>query len=228
MKTIEVKSGGQLAQFTTKSVTVGGREFFYSKMANVSHNPEACFYTFTYDNQQQLLPYEAKDVKVLNAIFSQVQSLQEKKAAAQAASVPETAGDTSSAPAEAAAGNLSETAPAPEPEAAPAAAEVAAQEAIPQVDSQQADMQADALQAAAAEHFAEHDAEAAPEIDAAQKARRKKSLITFLIIVAAVAALTVIGYFVFGIGNNDNPPADSQVTESQQYDDIDQLIDDLQ
>ena len=32
MKTIELKAGQQIAQFTTKSVTFDGKEFFYSRM----------------------------------------------------------------------------------------------------------------------------------------------------------------------------------------------------
>ena len=81
MKTIELKAGQQIAQFTTKSVTFDGKEFFYSRMSNLTHDPAACKYYFTYDGEHKILPYEAKDAPILNAIFGQVIKLQAAKAA---------------------------------------------------------------------------------------------------------------------------------------------------
>lgn len=95
MKTIEIMSGEQKAQFTTKSVTFGGKEYLYIKMSDVSHNTDDCVYTFTYENEIKTLPYEAKDTPVLNAIFSQVQSMQAKKKAS--AEPHSTSGQTASA-----------------------------------------------------------------------------------------------------------------------------------
>ena len=85
MKTIEIISGEQRAIFTTKSVTFDGKEFLYINMTNVSNDPDACVYTFTYDNEIKLLPYEKKDAAVLNAIFGQVTNMAAKKAAAEKA-----------------------------------------------------------------------------------------------------------------------------------------------
>lgn len=89
MKTIELKAGQQIAQFTTKSVTFDGKEFFYSRMSNLTHDPATQKYYFTYDGESKILPYEAKDAQILTAIFSQVLKLQTAKAAqAHAAKVP--------------------------------------------------------------------------------------------------------------------------------------------
>lgn len=89
MKTIELKAGQQIAQFTTKSVTFDGKEFFYSRMSNLIHDPATQKYYFTYDGESKILPYEAKDAQILTAIFSQVLKLQAAKAAqAHAAKVP--------------------------------------------------------------------------------------------------------------------------------------------
>lgn len=89
MKTIELKAGQQIAQFTTKSVTFDGKEFFYSRMSNLTHDPATQKYYFTYDGESKILPYEAKDAQILAAIFSQVLKLQAAKAAqAHAAKVP--------------------------------------------------------------------------------------------------------------------------------------------
>lgn len=100
MKTIELKAGQQIAQFTTKSVTFDGKEFFYSKMSNLTHDPATQKYYFTYDGESKILPYEAKDAQILTAIFSQVLKLQAAKAAqAHAAKVPaQTAQQTPQAP----------------------------------------------------------------------------------------------------------------------------------
>ena len=81
MKTIELKAGQQIAQFTTKSVTFDGKEFFYSRMSNLTHDPATQKYYFTYDGESKILPYEAKDAQILTAIFSQVLKLQAAKAA---------------------------------------------------------------------------------------------------------------------------------------------------
>lgn len=89
MKTIELKAGQQIAQFTTKSVTFDGKEFFYSRMSNLTHDPATQKYYFTYDGESKILPYEAKDAQILTAIFSQVLKLQAAKAAqAHATKVP--------------------------------------------------------------------------------------------------------------------------------------------
>lgn len=100
MKTIELKAGQQIAQFTTKSVTFDGKEFFYSRMSNLTHDPATQKYYFTYDGESKILPYEAKDAQILTAIFSQVLKLQAAKAAqAHAAKVPaQTAQQTQQAP----------------------------------------------------------------------------------------------------------------------------------
>ena len=100
MKTIELKAGQQIAQFTTKSVTFDGKEFFYSRMSNLTHDPATQKYYFTYDEESKILPYEAKDAQILTAIFSQVLKLQAAKAAqAHAAKVPaQTAQQTPQAP----------------------------------------------------------------------------------------------------------------------------------
>ena len=79
MKTIEITSGDQKVQFTTKSVTFDGKEFLYAHMTNVIHSTEKRIYTFTYDGEVKLLPYDEKDEKTLNAIFGQVQKMAAQK-----------------------------------------------------------------------------------------------------------------------------------------------------
>ena len=61
----------------------------------------------------------------------------------------------------------------------------------------------------------------------AKKAKLKKSLLIFAAVLVIIAALSVAAYFIFGTSNNpsSNNPGSK---ESQQYDDIDELINDLQ
>ena len=120
MKTIELKAGQQIAQFTTKSVTFDGKEFFYSRMSNLTHDPATQKYYFTYDGESKILPYEAKDAQILTAIFSQVLKLQAAKAAKPQAPAPQKASADPSAKASTqapAAGQATaaEQAPAEEP-----------------------------------------------------------------------------------------------------------------
>lgn len=166
MKTIELKAGGQIARFTTKSVTFDGKEYFYADMSHVINNAEAHAYIFTYEGETKILPYEEKDLKILNAIFSQVQQLEQKKRAkAQAAA---------DAAALAQRQNTSE-AVSPDPYAKAGAAvapqpEAAAEAAVSEAPSDE--KQADAAEADAQEQQAEaSDNSRQPE----DKKKKKKS-----------------------------------------------------
>ena len=81
MKTIEIISGSQKAQFTTKSVTLNGREYFYINMSDVRNDRLNRVYTFVYDSEVKAVPYEEKDAKTLAVIFGQVRAMEEKRKA---------------------------------------------------------------------------------------------------------------------------------------------------
>ena len=82
MKTIELMISGQKAQFTTKSVTIDGKEYFYSNMTKLDHSPIVHTYRFEYsDGDAKLLTYDKKDTKIMAAIFSQVHKMLEGKKA---------------------------------------------------------------------------------------------------------------------------------------------------
>lgn len=240
MKTIEIISGGQKAQFTTKSVTLDGKEFFYANMSDVSNHTEQHAYTFTYDGTVKTLPYEEKDAKVLNAIFQQVQAIQAKKKAAEEAAAKEAAQavDKSTEPipsgAESAPVSPEEspeqtTVPAVK-EASETAEEKTGEEKKPKQSVKDIFNIAKKEKAEAAKKAKDEQMDSLAESMAAdpeRQARLKKSFTIFGIIVAAVIVLSVIYYVAFGT-SNDPTPANPNVTESQQYDDIDELIDDMQ
>lgn len=250
MKTIELSISGQKAQFTTKSVTFDGKEYLYSHMTKLDHSPVVRTYKFEYDDgDTKLLTYEKKDAKLLAAIFSQVHKMVEAKKA-KAAEKPseapvekkpeepvaeasaETVEEKTETPAEA--GETSDvmdemvkaTIALNEERAkkdAEKAAKKARKKAIKEAKKNGTPLPEDVKK----EDDIENAAEDATPVDPEKQARLKKSFKVFGIIIAAVIAAALIYYFVFG---TSNAPTDTNpgVTESQQYEDIDQLIDDLQ
>lgn len=233
MKTIEIKTGSQTARFTTKSVTFDGREFFYANMSHVTNDVENHTYTFTCGDETKTLPYEEKDAKILNAIFSQVQQLEEKRHAA---------GENSEA--------HDENSEAHDDEKADDSAGTAENTQTAGNAGDNADSAGDSTEAEASkeeqkpkksfkERFASSKKEKTDDgsvseaaeneepVDPEKLARKKKSFKIFAIILAVIIAASVIYYFAFGTSNAPSENS-SNNTESQQYEDIDQLIDYLQ
>lgn len=242
MRTIEIKTGEQTAQFTTKSVTFDSREFFYSKMSDVKHMSDEKAYSFTYEGQLKTLPYEEKDFKVLNAIFSQVMNMQPQNPANsntetshQTPQVTETsslASETSgnaaqetseqSSDAENDSENISDTEEKIVPDSAQTKEHPKDKKAAKKAERERKKAEKVSIKAEKKIENSEGSHNADPDI----KGKRKKSIITFAIITGVVALMAVAYYFIFG--TSDNPSSGPNSTESQQYEDIDQLIDDLQ
>ncbi len=80
MKTIQISSKGKNVQFTTKSVTIDGKEYVYSHISELRHSQAKRIYGFKCDGEVVMLPYEEKDAQVLKVIFSQVQQMHRKPA----------------------------------------------------------------------------------------------------------------------------------------------------
>lgn len=266
MKTIELMISGQVAQFTTRSVTLDGREYFYSNMTNLQHSPIILTYTFDYDGETQRFVYQKKDAKILSAIFSQVHKLEERKKA-QAAAAEEQL-KASAAPVEEPAVEAEPETPAEEAvaEEVPAATEETEAEAEESEEAKSEKTPDDTMEAMIQATIALNEERAKKQAEKeARKAKRKaireakkngtpipeeylndeseekeaaaadpekhekikKSLKIFGIIIAAVLVVSVIYYFAFGTSNAPTEKSPNN-TESQQYDDIDQLIDDMQ
>ncbi|MDO4745832.1 MAG: hypothetical protein Q4B18_04680, partial [Bacillota bacterium] len=115
MKTIEIMIGGQKAQFTTKSVALDGKEYSYAKMSQVHHDAENHLYSFVYEGEAKEFHYEEKSAKVLAAIFSQVQKMDEMRKAKAEEKVP--AAPVAEVPAEETPAEVPTEAPTVEPEA---------------------------------------------------------------------------------------------------------------
>lgn len=78
MKTITITSNGQNVQFTTKSVTIDGKEYLYSHISELRHSEAKRVYGFKCDGEVRMLPYEEHDAQTLSIIFSQVQQMHRK------------------------------------------------------------------------------------------------------------------------------------------------------
>ncbi len=220
MKTIEILSGSQKVQFTTKSATFDNKEFLYAHMTHVVNDAENCTYTFTYEGETKTLPYLEKDAKVLNAIFSQVQKIDamKKKNASAANEKPA----ESEKP-------VAETTPVEEVVSEEKPTEEIAEEK-PVEEKQKKSLKGlfSKVKSNDSEEIAEGEEKEKTPVDPEKQARLKKSLKIFAIVIAAVIALSIVYYFIFGTNNaptGNNIPGNS---ETQQYEDIDQLIEDLQ
>lgn len=82
MNSIEVKANGKNAYFSTKSLTMGDKEYLYTGMSNIKHSAKRHLYLFQYEGNWHKLQYEEKDEKTLQLVFSKVLALQAKRAAA--------------------------------------------------------------------------------------------------------------------------------------------------
>lgn len=262
MKTIEIKIEGQPAQFTTKSLTFNGREYFYSNMLSVMNDDENHNYAFAYDGQVIVLPYEAKDAKILNAIFSQVRNLPKKSTPPAAAETVKPTVSGASEPIKVSEiVKTSENSPSQEAEAFEKTPSFAEGQNEPQAPSENAkedgsESKTEHMEASDDRKLSKEEKKAEKErIKAEKRAEKerkkaekaelktsgsegneahnpekkeklKKSFIVFGIIIAAFVLISVVYYFV--VGTSSNPNVGPNSTESQQYDDIDELIDDLQ
>jgi len=252
MKTIELMINGQPAQFTTKSVTLEGKEYFYSKITQLDHSPVVLTYKFECDGEEKLLRYEKKDAKILAAIFSQVHKMVEMKKAK--AAVKPAAETPAKVEEPVSVEKPAKTHEAVEPEtpanAEPAETSDAMDEMVKAtiaLNEERAKKEAEKAEKKARKKAikeAKKNGTPIPEeekkedvneensgdtipVDPEKKAKLKKSLTIFGIVLAVIIAASLIYYFVFG---TSSAPSDAGpgVTESQQYEDIDQLIEDLQ
>lgn len=272
MKTIEITIGGHKAQFTTKSLTIGGRELLYANMSQISHDPANHVYRFTYEGRKIALPYEAKDARVMTAIFTQVQALEAQKMSwtqalsgihpnenpqpaakekpAEATAQPAAENKDEAATQHEAGFNVKAQVEAQEPQTSESTSDNAKEplsesadaSATPdsEISESETSDKEEKSKKSIKERFALKKKEKAADSEASEavseekepmdpekKAKLKKSLKIFAIILAAVIALSAVYYFVFGTSKAPSD-AGSNNTESQQYDDIDQLIDDMQ
>ena len=236
MKTIEMKVGNSVVHFTTKSVTIDGAEFFYGKMSEIKHSASKHIYAFKYNGEVRYLPYDPKYEKALKTIFAQVNSLHPDSTAnntvTNESSIPkEAASDT--AVSEAA--KSTETKDLDMVKPAPEGADTSEDELANMVagalmsndniseDSSEDNSQSDEIKSEEAGSLMSDHAYATEGAD--KKGKKRKAIIVLAAMIVLIGLLSV-GYFMI-FGTSSNPSTGTNSTQTQQYDDIDQLIDDL-
>lgn len=236
MKTIEMKVGNSVVHFTTKSVTIDGAEFFYGKMSEIKHSASKHIYAFKYNGEVRYLPYDPKYEKALKTIFAQVNSLHHDSTANN------TVTNESSIPKEAASDTaVSEAAKSTETKdlgmvkPVPEGADTSEDELANMVagalmsndniseDSSEDNSQSDEIKSEEAGSLMVDHAYTTEGAD--KKGKKRKAIIVLAAMIVLIALLSV-GYFMI-FGTSSNPSTGTNSTQTQQYDDIDQLIDDL-
>ena len=286
MKTIELLSNGRQVQFTTKSVTIDGKEYLYSHISELRHSEAKRVYGFKCDGEVVMLPYAEKDTRVLKAIFSQVRQMHSKPAPAKAgpavteAPAAEQSAKPGPAPVQEPAAEPEAKAPAAEPaaepvvtpEPVPAAEPVAPVEPAAETTEVETEVPAEPAAETPAEEPAEpilsdkerrkqqkqrekeqrkaekeaakreklaqkaaaksggadiYSESVSAQVDQMQKSARFKKAILIFVIILAVFALMGVAYY-FLIGPASDPQIGPNTTDQTQYNDIDNMINDLE
>ena len=234
MKTIEMKVGNSVVYFTTKSVTIDGAEFFYGKMSEIKHSASKHVYAFKYNDEVRYLPYDPKYEKALKAIFAQVNSLHHDGVTGKtSAPVSES---TNATPVEGSesttveASNVSEATSEVDDNAANTEiAQMVAGSLMSSDDNSSADdsseEESENYELKAEEAGSLMGEHAFSTEDADKKGKKRKAIIVLAAMIVLIGLLSV-GYFMI-FGTSSNPSTSTNSTQTQQYDDIDQLIDDL-
>ncbi|MDD6311416.1 MAG: hypothetical protein PUB09_05775 [Firmicutes bacterium] len=247
MKTIEIKTNGGIAEFSTKSLKIGDTEYSYAKISDIKHSSAKRLYLFQYEGHWHKLEYAEGEADKTKALFGKIAALKAQREAAAAARTAKIAAALEADPNEV-------STPEPKQEetskldeliaAVEAPADTASEEAIPAPVAEPSERVIDimaelsetqtaaepevpeAAQAGAEAFAAEEEVLAAEEAEEERKGKLKKSLLIFAAIIAVFAIAAVAYFFVIGPSSNPNIGPNSDGT--QQYNDIDELIEDLQ
>lgn len=253
--------------FSTKSLSINGKEYLYKDITAIKHSSAKCLYLFKVDGKWHELRYDNAHKKGVTTIFKKVAdhlaAVKKAKAAkevdtiaAALESAPEPAAEETAtdekvvevvekgpaavddAPSlvealEQSQGITAEFEETPEEEA-PAEEE---SEEVPAEETEEAPAEEETP--AEAETTAEEEVEKTPEEVPAEeakeealaeepdkKAKKKKAFIIFAAIIALFIIAGIAYFFTIGLPS-ETSPADGQDT-THQYNDIDELIDEMQ
>ena len=256
MDTIKLSVDGHEISFSTKSLTIDDKVYLYTGISAIKHSSAKKLYLFKYENSWHKLPYEDKDQKKVATIFRRVAEMNAKRSAKAEAASPAKAVEDNAEPADADEINktdvdtvtdtLSGTAAEPaaaepetaEPEAEGSESDEAAEASLTEEESPAEDKGEESEGGETEETESNEPAEAegdesakaegdSPELSEAKL--RKKRLIKAFAILAVIIALFVLAgvayFFIFGTSKDasQSPNTDS----THEYNDIDELIDEM-
>lgn len=256
MDTIKLSVDGHEISFSTKSLTIDDKVYLYTGISAIKHSSAKKLYLFKYKNSWHKLPYEDKDQKKVATIFRRVAEMNAKRSAKAEAASPAKAVEDNAEPADADEINktdvdtvtdtLSGTAAEPaaaepetaEPEAEGSESDEAAEASLTEEESPAEDKGEESEGGETEETESNEPAEAegdesakaegdSPELSEAElrKKRLKKAFAILAVIIALFVLAGVAYFFIFGTSNDasQSPNTDS----THEYNDIDELIDEM-
>lgn len=256
MDTIKLSVDGHEISFSTKSLTIDDKVYLYTGISAIKHSSAKKLYLFKYENSWHKLPYEDKDQKKVATIFRRVAEMNAKRSAkAEAASLakavednaePADADEINKTDVDTVTDTLSGTAAEPaaaepetaEPEAEGSESDEAAEASLTEEESPAEDKgeeseggeteKTESNEPAKAEGDESAKAEGdSPELSEAElrKKRLKKAFAILAVIIALFVLAGVAYFFIFGTSKDasQSPNTDS----THEYNDIDELIDEM-
>ncbi len=239
MNVIEFKANGKVFLFTAKSLIIDGQEYSYTGMSAIKHSSAKHTYIFRYNGAWQQLVYNPADALKLGTLFARIVKMNQtrlarQQAAERAAPVKQAftvqpsatiTGTESFAEALSKAIRESDAKIAASDHPAEARAETPA-EAQAEAPAEEKEVKTEGTKIATEKTEEMIPAEVLTPEQAEKKSRLKKALIIFSVIIGLFVLLGVGYFFVFGPTND--PIINSDTNQEQQYNDIDELIEDLQ
>lgn len=238
MDTIKLTIDGHEVVISSKSMTVDDKEYLYTGISAIKHSSAGRLYLFNYEGEWQKFHYNEEDAKKVATLFKKIADLIAKRTARPAsaeknAAAPEEDTDTSVAaavdvatPVEqphidaeksdgAASMEDSETQAAELSDTLPISSDLQPEEPTTDQESKQETSDGDSV-TAGSELICE---------EAEKKSKLKKALIIFAVIIVLFVGAGVAYFFTIGPAND---ASQGPVNETHQYNDIDELIDEMQ
>ena len=235
MDTIRLSANGHDILFSKKSVMIDGEEYLYTGINAIKHSSAKRVYLFKYEDNWHPLYYSEADANRVDAVFKKIADLNSKRAQAAKALAGQASGQAEGTAAEeqtagqaegtAAEGTAAEEQTAGQAEGT-AAEGTAAEEQTAEVTSEAGESAAEAPSEENAEETEAGESEKETIPAAERKSKLKKAILIFAIIIVLFIGAGIAYFFVIGPANDASQgPA---VDETHQYNDIQEMIEDMQ
>ena len=247
MESIKFNAKGHSVEFSKRTLTIDNKVYSYTGISQVKHSSAYQAYLFRYNGEWVKLFYDEPHGNIVAALFRKINAMNERRAAkaratqsidtsaiaaALAASEEKTEEKAETQkeeiPAEEPVKKLAEV-PAEEPEkTADEEPEIPTVEEETPVEEPVEEPETPAEEKPSeepAEKPAEVPTETTPE-EEAKKAKRKKAFIIFAVIIALFIIAGII-YFLT-VGTTNDASQGPNIDETHQYNDIDELIEEMQ
>ena len=238
MESIKYQVKGHSVEFSKRALTIDNKVYSYTGISQIKHSSAYHAYLFKYNGEWVKLFYNEPDGKTIAILFKRIQKMNERRAAyaratqsidtsAIAAALAASSGEKpEEKPAAPEAKAEEPAAKAEEPEVEKPAEEAPVVEEAPAVEEAPVE-EAPAEEAPAEEPAKDAETIAAEAAEAEiKKAKRKKAFLIFGIIIALFLIAGII-YFLT-VGTTDDSSQGPNVDETHQYNDIDELIEEMQ